>query len=478
MLHSRIALTFVALLPFAATGCGGKPNNGPSAGAPVGSPAGRYAPRTDFLVIAIPEGAPTRWYSPGCPPTRSARLFPNTPDRELAADLRKQLGKNVLDPTDVAVLTPSQADQITRLVDAHFGTPAVPTVRVPDWDVVVASGVVRPEKTFGATLNEAKNRLGSFKWAAWKTDWQNATAAKAELKLDDAALARGSLVYRRACIQCHGANGSGEAAYAVVDGPMPRDYRQGTFKYVTAFPPSNQPKKGLGAAGKPRRDDLKRTVRNGIDGTIMPAFPTLTEAELDDVVSYVIHLSVRGETEFATLAKVTNVGKLTEDDPNYTGPELDWLFIQNELWVLVNWDIAAKHPIPIPPDPASSESERLKSAVRGFRLYNSADFGCASCHANYGRAPQLKWDAWATVVQPRNLALGVYRGGHRGEDLYARIYGGIYPSGMTAFHDRLAKAPPGAPDPIWDIVHFLQALGDSRDRRRMQEMEPEVKLEP
>jgi mono/diheme cytochrome c family protein len=234
-------------------------------------------------------------------------------------------------------------------------------------------------------------------------------------------------------------------------------------------------KKGSGAVGKPRRGDLARTVRNGIEGTIMPAFPALTESQVDDVVSYVIHLSVRGETEFATLAKITNVNKLTESDPDFVGGELDWLFLQNELFVLYNWGVAANSPIPVPPDPSATEADRIRSAVAGFKLYNSADFGCGSCHTDYGRAQQLKWDAWGNIVQPRNLTLGVYRGGRRGEDLYARIYGGIGPSGMTAFHD---KIKPGSPDRIWDIVHFLQAVADPGDRQRMKALDPEVKLDP
>ena len=82
------------------------------------------------------------------------------------------------------------------------------------------------------------------------------------------------------------------------------------------------------------------------------------------------------------------------------------------------------------------------------------------------------------MVQPRNLTLGVYRGGRRGEDLYARLYGGIYPSGMTAFHDRVTTAAPGTPDKLWDIVHFLQALASPADRKRMQELDSEVKLDP
>jgi mono/diheme cytochrome c family protein len=482
MHYSRLALALSALAPLALAGCG------PERAAaelvpdpPAVSPSARYAPRTDLLAVGIPEGSPAHWPASGYPPLRSARLYPNTPDRDLAADLRKQIGKNVIDPTDAAALSPAQADRIARLVDAHFGTPLAPTVHVPDWEAVVATAVVRvdPEKpTLGATLKAAREALKAFPATTWKADWQSAVAATADLKLDDATLARGSIVYRRWCMQCHGPTGAGEPAQAIDNGPSPRDYRTGVFKYVTAYPPANLPKKGQGAAGKARRADLVRTIRNGIDGSIMPAFPTLTEPELEDVVSYVIHLSVRGEAELATLAKAAKPG---ESDPDFVGGELDWLFVRNELWVLYNWGLAAKHPIPVPPEPSATGPERIESAVRGFRLYSSSEFGCASCHANYGRAQQLKWDAWATVVQPRNLVLGVYRGGRTGEDLYARLYGGIAPSGMTAFRDQVEKAKkdkPDAPDPLWDIVHFLQALGDPGDRQRMKARDPEVKIEP
>jgi mono/diheme cytochrome c family protein len=460
MLNRSLAPAFVTLLLFAA-GCGDSYE--PPAGA---APAARYQPRADLMAVKMPDGAPTRWYTPGFPPLRSVRLLPDTPDRDLALDLRKQFRKAILDPTvfEPGVWTAVEADQVARLLDAGFGTPAAPTVRVPTWEEVERAARVRDGK--------------QQPWppGPWREDWETANAVRAELKLDDDALARGSVVYRRWCLQCHGPTGAGDPAHAVAGGPMPRDYRQGVFKYITAFPPANVPKKGgLGASGKPRRDDLARVVRNGIDGTIMPAFSSLTDQEVEDVVSYVIHLSVRGEVEFATIAKAIQP---TEVDPLFTGEELDWLFVQYQLFVLYNWGVAAKHPIPIPPEDTPTELDRLQSAVRGYRLYNSAEFGCASCHADYGRVQQLKWDAWGTIVQPRNLVLGVYRGGRRGEDLYARIYGGITPSGMTAFHDRVVNARPGEQDKIWDIVHFLQALSDPYQRRRMQEMDRDVKLEP
>jgi mono/diheme cytochrome c family protein len=254
---------------------------------------------------------------------------------------------------------------------------------------------------------------------------------------------------------------------------MPRDYRQGIFKFITAFPlpgsdkDSEGGKNPLKPAGKPIREDLKRTIRRGIDGSMMPAFPNLTDAQLDDLVSYVIHLSIRGETEFATMSKAMNP---TEVDPDFNGVELRWLFDQNLMWVLENWGIAQNSAIPIPPENTPTPAARLASAARGAQVFT--EFGCAACHANYGREPQLKWDLWGGVVQPRNLLVGVYRGGRRGEDLYARIYGGIYPSAMPAHYDRLAggSSDPDQPDKIWDLVHFLQAIADPYDRTRVRDL--------
>lgn len=410
--------------------------------------AGRYPLRTDLMVVGstgIP-GAPRHWPSAGFPPLKSARLPGLTPDPDIAEDIRKELGKNVLDPT--TDLSPSQKATFTRLLDRVFGVPASPTIAIPTWEELTADGAA-DAKTWDAA-----------KWSA------AATAATAGLNLDSASLTRGSLTYRRLCLQCHGLTGAGDGAHAIELFAMPRDYRQGIFKFITAFPQAGPQKKGLSPSGKPRREDLRRTIRRGLDGSMMPAFATLSDAELDDLVSYVIHLSVRGETEFATMKRVMQPA---DDDPDFDGPLLERLLVQNLLAVLDNWGLAARSPIPIPPDHASTADDRLLSAFRGYKLYHSAEFGCAACHVNFGREPALKWDLWGTVVQPRNLVLGVYRGGRRGEDLYARLYGGIYPSGMTAFHPTLNTGPsyPDRPNKLWNVVHFLQALGDPADRQRL-----------
>lgn len=161
MTHTRSLLPLLAL---ALAGCGRSDSAAPAepAAPPPASASARYAPRTDLFALSIPTGAPTRWPTANFPPLRSARLFPNTPDRDLAEDLRKQFGKNVLDPLryEQDVWMPSQADRLARLLDAHFGTPAAPAVRVPDWDHTTATANVRlePGEGFGANLKAARDR--------------------------------------------------------------------------------------------------------------------------------------------------------------------------------------------------------------------------------------------------------------------------------------------------------------------------------
>jgi len=467
----RTILSLLLLVPLA--GCGGSymPGEGGLPSAPV--PVIAYPVRSDLMVIKLLDGAPKRWPSAGYPPLRSARNPNATPDPDVGIELRRQIGKNILDPTKD--LTPPQASQLARMLDEAFGTPAIPRVAVPPWDELVRDAVLRPNPAKGvfANLGTFATALKGWKAAPWRVDWTEASAIKAELKLDDPALARGSILYRRWCLQCHGPTGAGDGAQAIELAAMPRDFRQGIFKFISAYPPPSAPgqsqtKKGQGPSGKPLRADFKRTVHNGLEGSMMPAFASLTEAELDDLISYVIHLAVRGETEFAVMGLLLNENS---DDFGSEGFSLKWLFDQNLLFVLYNWGVAAKHPIPIPPSHTPTDDGRLLSAIRGYKLYNSAEFGCAACHVNYGREPQLKWDLWGTTVQPRNLTLGVFRGGRRGEDLYARIYGGIHPSGMTAFQSALKTGPsyPDRPDKIWNVVHFVQALADPYARQRLQD---------
>jgi hypothetical protein len=103
-------------------------------------------------------------------------------------------------------------------------------------------------------------------------------------------LQEGSRLYRIHCVQCHGLTGDGRGPTSKWVNPHPRDYRLGLFKFQSVD-------QSDGTIRPPRRDDLYRTIYEGVEGTAMQSYNMLMDYEIDALVSYVIHLSVRGEVE-------------------------------------------------------------------------------------------------------------------------------------------------------------------------------------
>lgn len=93
-------------------------------------------------------------------------------------------------------------------------------------------------------------------------------------------------LFRKHCANCHGDTGNGRGPNAFEQTPYPRDYRLGIFKF-----------KSTPRGVKPTRDDLSRTIRDGIAGTAMKKIPELSEEDIQSLVDYVIYLSWRGELE-------------------------------------------------------------------------------------------------------------------------------------------------------------------------------------
>src|SRR4029077_17957950 len=116
------------------------------------------------------------------------------------------------------------------------------------------------------------------------------------LRLDPALLAQGSKAYRVQCLHCHGLTGDGQGPTAPWVNPPPGDYRLGRFKFTSSSQDEGE--------RKPRREDLLRTLREGIEGSSMPAFRLLPDNDLEALVSYVMHLSMRGEAEAGTIQDI------------------------------------------------------------------------------------------------------------------------------------------------------------------------------
>ena len=95
---------------------------------------------------------------------------------------------------------------------------------------------------------------------------------------------------------------------------------------------------------------------------------------------------------------------------------------------------------------------------------------CAVCHGttaegngpqtkDYGEDPITKekykepglFDAWGHPIQPRNLTLGIYRGGRRPLDIYRRVHEGIPGTPMASFATFKDEQ-------IWDIVNYVLSI--------------------
>jgi mono/diheme cytochrome c family protein len=387
-----------------------------------------YPLRSDLLVLKKP-GNPAGFFYP-------------EPPGQLDQDIAR-FGKDD-DVKDGQTLNPADLSDfdrkaLTRALRNRFGSPARPRVSVPD-------GYTSEEHP----LDQVRGVIR-------------------DLLLDEQTLSEGSKLYRRHCLHCHGLDGGGRGPTGPWVSPHPRDYRQGHFKFISTT-----------VAGRPTRDDLWRVVHHGIDGSTMPAFNTLEDEEIDRLVSYVIHLSIRGEVEYRTIPVLVKEGRLESDYflPEGEGPadeakrqemvrniQIADHVMNATAAILDEWGKAARSGIaPVLPEAErvpADEGELGKSIERGYKLFISsgAPGGCSQCHTDFGRSAVFKYDEWGTRVKPNSLPAGVYHGGRRPIDIYWRVRAGISPVEMAA-------APwPGTREEqlktdrqVWDLVNFVQNM--------------------
>lgn len=253
---------------------------------------------------------------------------------------------------------------------------------------------------------------------------------------DSRRLNRGAAVYAQRCVQCHGESGDGNGLAAKHLNPRPRDFRRGIFKFTsTAY------------GGRPRREDLVRTIRRGIVGTAMPSFALMPEEELQPLLDYVLALTHRGELEVLLASEAENADELPDD-------------LVNDLVAAVveQWQAADTQTIvPASVQPVMS-AETIEAGRQAF-----LSKGCSKCHGEDGRGKtrdNVGTDAWGFATNAADLTSGMLHGGTQPTDVYRRIYGGINGTPMPAFKDALAPEP----DTMWNLVHYV--LHVSQGRRR------------
>ena len=287
------------------------------------------------------------------------------------------------------------------------------------------------------------------------------------LQLDEETLKQGSRLYRLHCLQCHGLTGDGRGPTAKWVNPHPRDYRKGLFKFQSVDQVGKEGSATGDTVRPPSRDDLYRTIYEGVEGTAMQSYNMLPAHEINALVSYVIHLSIRGEVEEEVFKKAVNEeGKPLEFRTRDLKAASITGFIKGKRSsggavrdVADKWREAQDPEIKIKPGAysiAEGDAKAVHESIqRGYEIFNNrgpVQGGCLTCHIDYGRRGLFKFDQWGTLVRPRDLTKPVYRGGRRPVDFYYRVHSGINGSGMLKQGKNLT------PDQIWDLVNFVRAL--------------------
>ena len=149
------------------------------------------------------------------------------------------------------------------------------------------------------------------------------------------------------------------------------------------------------------------------------------------------------------------------------------------------WTTQASAPVPAPPTPLAPKGR--DSIARGRAIFYGPIANCFSCHGDSGLGDGQRdfYDEWsgewvekgkpqATDIYvaagalpprnlvPRNLRLGIYRGGRRPVDLYWRLTNGIDGAQMPAVPLLAQDDPPGtkklSQSQLWDLINYVRSL--------------------
>lgn len=328
-------------------------------------------------------------------------------------------------------------------------------------------------------------------------------------------------LYRRHCVHCHGISGDGQGPTARFLNPYPRDYRQGLFKFKSTYNPAKPTnddllrvlKNGVPGTSMPSFSLLSETE---LDALVEYVKYLAMRGEMEQkLIQYVYdelgEEEVEGEDGQIVIER-------TPLDPTANAEQAD---VIKELLgeVVAAWQEAGDNVITpvdeaIPADDRTPE-EIAASIEKGRELFAGTRANCFTCHGPtaLGDGQTTDFDNWtkeqkgfldATVqlresiaereksgeltdderaqlerdrqllaqreqvaasfypirnAIPRNLRKGVYRGGRRRIDVFARIHAGIPGTPMPGAG---AAAPGGqgtlTEEEIWNLVDYVLSL--------------------
>lgn len=216
-------------------------------------------------------------------------------------------------------------------------------------------------------------------------------------------VALGELTYLATCAGCHGKLGRGDGAASADLNPKPANLTAGVFKF-----------KSTPEGSFPSHEDLRRTLRQGVPGSSMPAWDLHAESELSAVIAYLME---------------------TADGSARDG-----------------------RPVGTPPAPMA-QLQSAEARERGKALYAT---NCAVCHGDDGRGDgpfaAMLADYRGEKLPPRNFREQPFKAGADPETVFRTISYGFEGTMMPGFANALGE------EQRWDLVAFVLSLPESAQR--------------
>lgn len=210
-----------------------------------------------------------------------------------------------------------------------------------------------------------------------------------------------SALFSTHCASCHGVSGLGDGPGNRHLYPRSRNLRDDPYRLVS----TNN--------GLPSHDDIKKVIRNGIDGTAMRGLPDLSDSEIDQLAAQTLRLR--------------QVGVKRQVDKSFA--EMEVLITAEELASIHSNLVTPGEPIATPDWPEVTP-EILST---GSRLFQDAT--CSQCHHRQGVGQLPFFDNRGMPSPPRNLATEPMKGGRDRGAMFARIRLGMpgtsHPSSPT-----------------------------------------------
>ncbi len=251
--------------------------------------------------------------------------------------------------------------------------------------------------TMGSGMSESQMRSRQALMA-----WTNGATLEArpggvEPRFDDNLRLLGAAWYVQLCTPCHGLHGDGNGPRAAQLSPRPRDFTKGVYEF-----------RSTPTGALPTDEDLWRVVSQGLHGTAMVPWVTLSEEDRWALVAYVESFSPR----FATEARLPAIS------------------------------------IPAPPP------ETPQLVKQGQQLFTDA--GCIECHGSKGlgdgpSAASLK-DAGGLPIRPLDFPSGVFRRSPAMKDIFVTIRTGLDGTPMPSYANSLTN------NQTWAIAAYVRSL--------------------